>query len=225
MKIVFIHATSPIDVRISEDALNRIPKGVCGVVTNAQHIDAIGPVLDQLPGAKLAGQVLGCNALGAEEIANDVDFFLFVGTGVFHPLNVAWKTKKQVWIWNPVSANLTCIEDERVAKYEKHKMGLFNRFLHAETVGILVSVKWGQKNMVHALEFAKRDDKKYYVFVGDTFDVSEFENFPFIECWVNSACPRLADEKEKLVNLDDLAQFVGHEFKKHVERPIWKTKV
>lgn len=225
MKIVFIHATSPVDVRMPEDAVAKLPKGVCGVVTNAQHIDAIQPVLDQLPKAKLAGQVLGCNALGAEEMASDVDFFLFVGTGVFHPLNVAWKTRKPVWIWNPVSQNVTRIGEDEVVRYEKHKMGLFNKFLHASTVGILVSVKWGQKNMVHALEFSQRTDKKYYVFVGDTLDVAEFENFPFVDCWVNSACPRLADEKEKLVNLDDLAEFLDHTFKRHVERPIWKTKV
>ena len=38
------------------------------------------------------GQVLGCNTSSAGAVMEDIDCFLFVGTGSFHPLAVALAT-------------------------------------------------------------------------------------------------------------------------------------
>jgi len=39
--------------------------------------------------------------------------------------------------------------------------------------------------------------KRCFIFVFDTLDANEMENFPFIDFWVNTACPRIADDKDK----------------------------
>jgi diphthamide synthase subunit DPH2 len=39
--------------------------------------------------------------------------------------------------------------------------------------------------------------------VCDTFDYSELENFNFIECWVNTMCPRVAEDINVL-NVEDI---------------------
>ena len=55
---------------------------------------------------------------------------------------------------------------------------------------------------------AKLKDKKSYIFIADTINESEFENFPFIECWVNTACPRFADEKTGVVNYETIQEII-----------------
>ena len=40
------------------------------------------------------------------------------------------------------------------------------------------------------------------IFVSDTLNPMEFDNFPFVESWVNTACPRFADEKKGVVNYE-----------------------
>jgi len=36
--------------------------------------------------------------------------------------------------------------------------------------------------------------------------MDQFQNFPFIKSWVNTACPRIVDEKPNLVNIDAIFQ-------------------
>ena len=45
---------------------------------------------------KYAGQVLGCEQSSTIEIEKDVDGYLYIGDGRFHPTGIAYKTKKTV---------------------------------------------------------------------------------------------------------------------------------
>ena len=81
--------------------------------------------------------------------------------------------------------------------------GALLKFLSSKEVGIIVSTKPGQEKLKKAFELKnKLKDKNCHVFLADTIDPAEFENFPFIECWVNTACPRFADEKKGVVNYE-----------------------
>ena len=76
-------------------------------------------------------------------------------------------------------------------------------------LGVLVSMKPGQNQFKRAVELKKTlKDKEVYIFVSDTIDFSQLENFPFIECWVNTACNRIMDDMDKfqkpLVDLADI---------------------
>lgn len=217
MKTFFIHATATEDILLSDEAVKQLPQKI-GIVTNIQHLDKIQQLKKQFPHAILCGQILGCRADTAERVTKDVEAFLFIGGGVFHPLFVAVKTGKPVYCWNPADQLLSTITQEQITAYNKNIQRQLKLFYNAEHVGILVSTKVGQSDnkinkssqplkMQQPLLFSKRTDKKYYLFACDTLRIDELENFPFIDCWVNTACSRIADEKNSIVNADDILAF------------------
>ncbi|MBW3001571.1 2-(3-amino-3-carboxypropyl)histidine synthase subunit [Candidatus Woesearchaeota archaeon] len=203
MKILHIHAKSKADIKLNEAALNALPAKL-GVVTTIQHLHKIDEVISQLKDAVKGGQVLGCNVDTAKQISDKVDAFLFIGSGEFHPIAVALETEKKVFKWNPLTQKLTVVKEEDVEKYKKRKKAALARFLSSNKIGILVSVKHGQNRIEEALKLAAKKDKEYYLFAFDTLNPSDLENFPFIECWVNTACPRIADEKADIINISEL---------------------
>jgi 2-(3-amino-3-carboxypropyl)histidine synthase len=223
-----VHAKSNIDIRLPEEKLKELPKVRWGVVTTIQHAHKIGDVLQQLKTAILGGQVLGCNASEAEKIKDKVDAWLFVGSGEFHPVQVQLKTGQPVWLWNPVTKELGELPKERAELWKKRKQGQLSKFLHAKRVGVIVSTKIGQKNLVRAMELTKKKDKEYYLFACDELDMAQFENFPFIDFWVNTACPRIPDQAVNMLNIDDLIDAgVLKLEKEHMayEVPIWMSKM
>ena len=57
-------------------------------------------------------------------------------------------------------------------------------------------------------------DKKFYLLLFVTLDFSQLENFNFIECFVNTACPRIAIDdasgwKKPIVNPNELEIALG----------------
>jgi len=227
MDTLFIHAKSNEDVVLSDEAVKALSGKKIGIITSIQLLHAIKKVQEQLPGSVVAGQVLGCNSYNAENIKDQVDAFLFVGSGDFHPIQVATRTNKPTYEYNLVSKKLGQISQEDIDRFHKRKQGAILKYLHAKKVGIIVSTKIGQKNFKRAMELKKQTDKEYHVFVADTLNYAELENFPFIECWINTSCPRIADEKEGLVNINDLTE-AGHisfpKIEGNYEIPIWMSK-
>ena len=49
------------------------------------------------------GQLLGCDATAALDIEENVDSFIYLGTGEFHPLHLAYDTEKPIWLANPLT--------------------------------------------------------------------------------------------------------------------------
>ena len=205
MKVLHIHAKSTADVKLSESAINALPAKI-GLVTTIQHLHKLDEVKKQLENAVIGGQVLGCNVETAKQIADKVDAFLFVGSGEFHPIAVALETEKKVFKWNPLTQKLSVVKEEDIEKYKRRRKGALVKYLSANKVGILVSTKPGQSNIIKAMELANKKDKEYYIFAFDTLNISDLENFPFIECWVNTACPRIADEKSNIVNVGEITR-------------------
>jgi diphthamide biosynthesis enzyme Dph1/Dph2-like protein len=157
--------------------------------------------------------------------APKVDAFLYVGTGEFHPIRMALESGgKDVYCYDPQAKKLFKLPKKAVDDHNKRVRGQLLRFYHAKTVGLLVTTKPGQINgrisaysaqekMGLPLQFLKRKDgKKYYLFAIETLDHQRLEDFPFIDCWVNFACNRIADDRNlKIVNVEDvLAAETGH---------------
>lgn len=203
MKTLFIEAKSNADIKLSKQQLAKLPKKI-GIATTIQHLHKIKDVQKQIKGSIIAGQVLGCDVSKAEKIKNKVNAFLYIGSGEFHPLGIALAAGKDVFCFNPFTKKLTKITKKEIEKYNKKKKTALIKFLSAEKVGILVSTKPGQQQMKKALELAKRKDKQYFIFAFDTLNEIDLENFPFIQCWVNTACPRIADNKANIINIDDI---------------------
>ena len=183
-----------------------LPKRV-GLISNLQFIDHLKELESYLNEKGIetfqGGQVLGCNTTEPLKIDNQVDAYLFLGSGEFHPLEVLEKTKKPVFLVNPETQNITKVTEEDLIKYNKKKKVLLTKFLMEEKIGILVSNKPGQQLLKTANEFKellKTKDKKPFLFL--TNEINNLENFSDIKIWVNTACPRF--EQPNVINLVDI---------------------
>ena len=204
---MFIEAKYTGNVKpVIEKSLKFLPRKV-GLVTTAQHkheLKKAKQIIEKAGKKAVIGeQILGCDVSAAIKIKNKVDAFLYMGSGEFHPLGVALETGKKVIIANPLSGGVSKIKKEDVEKYKKKQKGALLKFLSSKEIGILVSTKPGQERLKKAMELKKKlKDKNCYIFMADTINPAEFENFPFIECWINTACPRFADDKTGVVNYE-----------------------
>ncbi|MBW2981292.1 2-(3-amino-3-carboxypropyl)histidine synthase subunit [Candidatus Woesearchaeota archaeon] len=204
---MFIEAKSTADVKKAvEKAIKLLPKKV-GIVTTAQHKHKLKEVKEILEKnqikAEIGGQILGCDASSARKIKDKVDAFLYVGSGRFHPIEVHLETDKKVIMANPLTNEAKLLEKDEIEKIKRQQKGALLKFLSSKEIGVIVSTKPGQNKLKKALEFKKRlKDKSCHIFLTDTINPAEFENFPFIECWVNTACPRFADGKKGVINYD-----------------------
>ena len=52
----------------------------------------------------------------------------------------------------------------------------------------------------------KIKNKGVYLFISNETNTKEFENFPDINSWINTACPRL-DFDNSVTNVGDLSKF------------------
>ncbi len=206
MKLMFVAARSTHDL---DDVLRKVKirEKKIGIVSSVQFLHRLNGVQKKISGSKVVGQVLGCNFYNVDK-AGKMDAYLYIGSAAFHAVGVAWHTKKPVYIANPFTNEFSRLDEKEVEKYEKEKRGKILKFLHAKKVGIIVSVKPHQGNYRRALDFQKRlkNKKESYIFLCDNLDAGQFENFQDIECWVNTACPRI--EHSKIVNLKDALEIL-----------------
>lgn len=193
MKVLFIPAKHK-SLGISSMISGLKIKEKYSIVTTVQFVDEI----------KGAVQILGCNIKNVK----NTPAYLYVGTGTFHPLNLAFQTKKRVYTLNPITKEFSKISEDDVKNYEKKKIGAINKYLHAKVIGILISTKPGQNQLKKALDFQKKCGKESYLFMCN--EIKDLENYPQIECWVNTACPRIFEDEflKNVVNLRDIEKFI-----------------
>jgi len=188
MKTIFI------DVKDEKDINVKLPNGGVGLIASAQYLDQLKTL--KIKNSVYGGLVLGCNADNAIKIKNNVDYFLFLGEGRFHAMNVAIKTGKEVYI-----ASGDKITKEEIERYNKETNGKVLKYLNAKKKGILVSTKSGQFNLKEALKLRK-EIKDSYIFIDNTFNLSTLEDFSDIDIWINTACLRIEDKS--IINMEDL---------------------
>ena len=214
MKTMFIDAEANLDIiPVVKKALKLLPKKV-GLVTTLQHLSELKDVAKFLKEkgkkAKIGGQVLGCNVDSAKRIEKDVDCILYIGTGEFHPKALLMNIKKDIFYANPFSLKVVKLDKKEIEKILKKQKGALLKFYSSKEIGVLVSLKPGQERYKDALKLEKKyPQKKFYFLIFNTIDFNELENFPFVECFVNTACPRIGlDESMKLtkavINIDDV---------------------
>ncbi|MFH1055925.1 MAG: diphthamide synthesis protein, partial [Candidatus Altiarchaeota archaeon] len=79
-----------------------------GLIATVQHLNRLDDVKKVLESkgkkVKVGGQILGCRHDNAIKLK--VDCYLYLGSGRFHPIGVALKTDKPVYMLNPISGVL-----------------------------------------------------------------------------------------------------------------------
>lgn len=205
MKTLFVEAKSDVDALGVLNKLKDLPKKI-GLVSTVQY-------LHQLPNVKyklekkghvvlIGGQIIGCNVSNALKIGKDIDLYLYIGSGEFHPVEVAYKTKKKVVIANPATNQVSYITDKEIKNFEKKRNAKVSQFILAKKIGIIVTIKPGQENLRMAINFKKRLKKDSFIFVTNEVRVEDLDNFREIDFWVNTACPRI--EMPRVLWINDI---------------------
>ena len=191
MKTIFI----PTKYNLNKEILQQIKKVKSPlIVTTAQFYDS----LKQLNLSPIL--ILGCNTKNIDKIKKKFSSFLYIGSGKFHPLALI-KYKKPIFTFNPLTNEFSKISNEEINSYEKRKKGKLIKFYSSSKYGILVSLKPGQFNLNTALKLQKKLQNSF-IFFFNTLNPVELENFPDIECWINTACNRI--EGKGIINLEDI---------------------
>lgn len=144
------------------------------------------------------GQILGCDLSSAMSIVSKVDEFLFVGDGFFHPIGLHIATGKHVVVANPLEKRIYDREvGERAKKIIKRRYALMAAAMEAENFGVIVTRKIGQHRFLLAKKLKKMVEEKgkkaFFVFMDD---VNESINYLDFDCYISTACPRIAMDDE-----------------------------
>jgi len=137
--------------------------------------------------------VLGCYSEPAN--INDIDTVLLIGNGKFHAENIIRKLKKHVIVYDPIYGEIKVYEPDY--NFDKILEFLLNKLKNSKNIGIILSIKPGQYYYVETLKVRdklEKSGKNVYLFIGDTIDILQLLNFPYIDFWIFSACPRLIDD-------------------------------
>lgn len=184
------------------------------LITTVQHIHALDEAREALLKAgkavvigdaghvKHAGQVTGCDYSNAKAVSNDVEAFLFVGGGRFHAVGAALATGKPTIIADPYEKRAHAI-DNVVQRILKQRWASICEAKKAETLGVLIGLKIGQKRVEEAMKLKgewERGGRKATLLVLKEISPEALMQFPGIDAFVNTACPR--------VSLDDASRFL-----------------
>ncbi len=141
------------------------------------------------------GQVLGCSYAAATRLPEDVDGYIFIGGGRFHPLGLALKTGKPVIVANPYNGSVTRLDEGELMQLAKRRVALIEVAKAAKKIGIIVSSKLGQRALADAMVLAEKlgdREKTAFLIYVDEVRADQLNNFTEPEAFVETACPRIA---------------------------------
>jgi 2-(3-amino-3-carboxypropyl)histidine synthase len=214
---LFINAVSTKDVTaVVEKSLPFLEGKKIGIVATAQHLhtlevvesilkkhDFIPIISDGDERISEKGQILGCNFSAGLNIVNEIDSFLFIGSGNFHPVGLLLSSKKPVVAADPYTNTVKKQElDELKDTILRQRYGAIANSKNAKRFGILVGIKRGQQRIELAKEIKKMlnsFNKKSLIIAMDHFSPVSVQSFNDIDCFVSTACPRIA--------IDDYLQY------------------
>ncbi|MCL1983930.1 MAG: diphthamide biosynthesis enzyme Dph2 [Methanomassiliicoccaceae archaeon] len=211
--IFFVEAFASVDVK---DGITKIaselPERV-GLLATVQYVNVLGTVKETLEGLgkkvaigkgddriRYEGQVLGCNCSSASSVAKDVDCFLFIGEGDFHPLAAAFGAGKEIKVFDPITNELRSVNETRDRILRK-RFAAIEKAKDADSFLVIVSTKAGQRRDALACDIVKKivsKGKKAYKAVMENITPDALLSYR-VDAYVNTACPRIA--------MDDSARY------------------
>jgi len=194
-------------LNLKDDAINKIKKIIprkVGIVTTAQHLHLINKISIKLeekgfdtsvtkggPRLAAAGQLLGCNSSAARKLK--ADGFVYIGTGLFHPLTVALSSDKRVACVDPHTGEVT---EANPKPFLKQRYAAISEAHNAKRWGVLFSNQIGQKRMDLAEKIGTllEENGREVIMIGSVHQSHEQLLGMGIDAAVITACPRLAIE-------------------------------
>jgi len=205
---VYIEARATLSVAdVVEKALPLIEEwrriGLATIIQHVQTLDEVKEILVRAGKTVMVGdsgrliypgQVVGCDYSNAKSIAEDVEGFLFIGGGRFHALGLALSTSKPVVVADPFEKRAYFIGDE-AERVVKQRWACVQEAQKAKTFAVLVGLKPGQKKLEEALAIREKLEKSgrdAYLFAVREITSETVMNFPTVDAYVNTACPRVS---------------------------------
>lgn len=189
---------------------NKLPSPL-GLVASIQHLDLVGPFeaaarergIEFIRGEgdrrlSYPVQALGCNYTSAEQIADQVKGFVFLGTGQFHPRGLAFAVDRPVWAIDPLTGQLEPPVDR--ARLIRDRLLLVGQCRDAKKWGVLVSTFAGQNRSPTAqalIRKARARGLEAEALVFGRLDPSDLLGRDF-DAYVNTACPRISLDDSSL---------------------------
>ena len=194
------------------DNLKELPQRV-GLLATIQYLDLIPKVRSILESSgrtvlvgtgdrRIAypGQVLGCNCSSAEAVLDDVDAFLFIGEGDFHPLAAAFGVDKDILVLNPITNEVRSMSETRDRILRK-RFAAIQSAKGAQSFLVIVCSKVGQDRTSEAdrvVRLIRDHGMKAYKAVMEEITPMSLMAYR-VDAYVNTACPRVA--------MDDSAKY------------------
>lgn len=196
-------------------ALDKIKSKTVSIAGTVQYLDFIHPVKKYLEGrgkkvflkrgAFHEAHVIGCNPVAFNKGAETL---LLLADGKFHAKNNALLLDREILVFN-----LRVLEKYSLDDLEKERRRIKAKkvkFLSSDCIGLIVSKKFGQENKAAERIYKKiiNKGKKVYLFETDNISLSELENFPKIQVWVNTACYGLGLDDSRIINFQDILDLI-----------------
>ncbi len=236
MNTLFLDAPFTGKVELCKETIDYLKKNNIqhiGLYASVQFVNNLKTIQEQLAKLNITtitskaarthikSQLLGCDSevsalnLSPEEFSQ-IESFLYIGDGRFHPYALVYAQKDLIAnevkpiICNDPIAKTFKLTDIYIIKniLRKYRASLM-KFFVAKTIGVIVTIKPGQEHLKASYRLEKKfPDKQFYFFIDDVVSFNQLENFPFIEVWINTTCPRVGlDDQEKftkgVINLND----------------------
>ncbi|MBI2665703.1 diphthamide synthesis protein [Candidatus Woesearchaeota archaeon] len=220
MKVAYIEAFYNRPINIDLKTLNYLKKyPTIAMYSSIQFLRALPNIEQQLKKAGIkvitsqpkrtahSGQLLGCDvdeqSLKLTTELQEAHAFLYIGDGKFHPFALLYAlegTSKELICYDPFNSRMEIMEIGIVQRNNKKNQAALAKFYHSQNIGVLISIKPGQQFLKQSLELKQKyPQKTFYYFIDDKISFDQLENFPFIDVWINTACPR--------IGLDDIDKF------------------
>ena len=214
-QILYIEARGKINPKIAMQKAIPLLKNwnTIGLMTTVQHVHTLEEAkklllksgktvaIGDAGHAKYAGQVTGCDYTNAKAVSNEVEAFLLIGGGRFHAIGVALATAKPTIVADPYERRAYNV-DEEVRKIINQRWASISEAKEAKKFGVLIGLKGGQRRLGLAMalkEKLEKSGRSTALLALKEVAPEALLQFPYIEAFVNTACPR--------VSIDDQTRF------------------
>lgn len=211
--VLYVESRSDADVDDSIlESLSTLP-GSVGLLATVQYLGLIPKVRRILESSGRSvhvgvgdsrichpGQVLGCNCSAAEAVDDDVEGFLFIGEGDFHPLAAAFGMEKQVLVLNPVTGEVRDMAEKR-DRILRRRFAVIQGARDAQSFLVIVCSKVGQDRSELAdgiVGLLRSHGRTAFKVVIEEVNPTALMSYQ-VDAFVNTACPRIA--------MDDAARY------------------
>jgi len=166
--------------------------------------------------------ILGCRANITLEDGRDI---LYIGSGRFHPLILAYKFRREVPTYNPITREFSRIRKEEVEGFIKRRLGVISKLLlnPPRKIGVVLSLKRGQCRtgvFKRVIKVLKERGIEYIPIVLDTINPEDL--LYKVDAYVVCACPRVVLDdyiryKKILLTPKEFEMYINGDFQYQLE--------